>query len=206
MGEIWDTTKGIAGVKKDTCNGCGKQKTIYHNKTSCNNSRLDSRRCSKCSSPIERGTGRRKYCSTSCAEEGECLVCGGYSLSQYSKYCSKNCRSVGRKRKIKSNKEKRHLKEMEYEREANFTETGYNETDAERRKREIREPIEEKLKNLKPQKTELKECSHEIGKMLLDCSCNDWDEITRIKAERASNYLETGIHETNLERRNRYER
>jgi len=41
---------------------------------------------------------------------------------------------------------------------------------------------------------------------LLDCSCNDWDEITRIKAERASNYLETGIHETNSERRNRYER
>jgi len=95
--EVFDITTSALGKKYKTCPGCNKQISIYHNQTSCNNARLDRRRCKNCGDKIIRGTGRKIYCSSSCADEKKIKYPG--------------------------------LKEVEqFERDNNFNETGFSET------------------------------------------------------------------------------
>ena len=105
--EVFDITTSSLGKKYKNCPGCNKPISIYHNQTNCNNARLDRRRCKNCGDKIIRGTGRKIYCSSSCAGEKKI------------KYPS--------------------LKEVEqFERDNNFNETGFSETNVERSYRENR--------------------------------------------------------------------
>lgn len=178
--EAFDITANILGKKYKTCPGCNEPISIYHNQTTCNNDRLDRRRCKKCGDKIVRGSGRKTYCSASCANR-TVQNPGIRELQQFEK--NENFKSTGlyetnKQRKTREEREirkntnetglaetnkqraKREFSELEQQRAKNKIETGYYETDGERRRRERTEKrVLEKKKKEEDRKKNCYVCS-----------------------------------------------
>jgi len=145
--EGWDITTNILGKKYKTCPGCNEPISIYHDQASCNNKRLDRRRCKNCGDNITRGSGRKTYCSAYCASEKRIQNPGIRTIKEYEK--NENFKSTGiyETNKQREAREDRERRRENRERKNNKEKTGFADTNKEKAEREFYRLQQQKEKN-----------------------------------------------------------